>query len=189
MSFIFTRLGIPDIILIEPRRFSDERGFFLETYKESEFSKHGLPSSFKQDNHSLSQKNVLRGLHYQLPPSAQGKLIRVISGSIYDVAVDIRRDSKFFKKWISVELSAENMNILWIPEGFAHGFLSLSDGTQVIYKATAEYDPESERGIMYNDQDLGIEWPVKNPILSKKDMVYPGLNEAVLFEDNEGSDL
>ncbi|WP_461832272.1 dTDP-4-dehydrorhamnose 3,5-epimerase [Aquifex sp.] len=178
MPFIFKKLEIPDVILIEPKVFGDERGFFMETYKSSEFKANGIKYEFVQDNHSRSQKGVLRGLHYQLKPMEQGKLVRCIRGRIWDVAVDIRKGSPWFGKWVAVELSEENKLMLWIPPGFAHGFVALEDGTEVIYKVTKEYSPELDRGIIWNDPDIGIKWPIKNPILSKKDSSLPKLKDA-----------
>jgi dTDP-4-dehydrorhamnose 3,5-epimerase len=164
--------------LIEPFVFGDERGFFMETYKKSEFEKAGIKYDFPQDNHSRSAKGVLRGLHYQLKPYEQGKLVRCVKGRIWDVAVDIRKGSPTFGKWVAVELSEENKRMLWIPPGFAHGFVALEDGTEIIYKVTKEYSPEHDRGIIWNDLTIGIEWPIDNPILSKKDASLPTLEEA-----------
>ena len=178
MPFIFKRLEIPDIILIEPKVFGDERGFFIETYKSSEFKANGITYDFVQDNHSRSQKGVLRGLHYQLQPMEQGKLVRCVRGRIWDVAVDIRKGSPWYGKWVAVELSEENKLMLWIPPGFAHGFVALEDGTEVIYKVTKEYAPELDRGIIWNDPDIGIKWPIENPILSEKDKNPPRLKDA-----------
>ena len=178
MTFEFKRLEIPGVILITPKVFSDERGFFMESYKESEFKANGINFEFKQDNHSKSSKNVLRGLHYQLEPYAQGKLVRVITGKIFDVAVDIRKGSPTFGKWVSAELSEDNKKMLWIPPGFAHGFLSLEDNTNVLYKSTNEYNKESERGISWNDPEIGIKWPINNPLLSDKDKKHPVLKNA-----------
>ena len=178
MPFEFKRLEIPDVILITPKAFGDERGFFMESHKESQFKANGIAFDFKQDNHSKSSKNVLRGLHYQLEPYAQGKLVKVVTGRIFDVAVDIRKGSPTFGKWVSAELSEENKQMLWIPPGFAHGFLSLEDNTNVLYKSTNEYNKESEGGILWNDPEIDIKWPVSNPILSEKDKKHPLLNEA-----------
>ncbi|MEM0061300.1 MAG: dTDP-4-dehydrorhamnose 3,5-epimerase [Fervidicoccaceae archaeon] len=177
-NFEFVRLKIPDVILIKPKAFSDSRGYFMETYKESDFLAYGINAKFKQDNQSKSSKYVLRGLHYQLEPYAQGKLVRVITGSIFDVAVDLRKGSPYFGKWVGVKLSEENKRALWIPEGFAHGFLSLEDNTIVVYKVTNEYNKESEAGILWNDPDIGIKWPYDKPILSDKDSKNPTLKEA-----------
>lgn len=177
MPFNFKKLKIPDLILIEPKVFEDERGFFLESFKLSEFKKAGIDFNFVQDNHSKSKKGVLRGLHYQLNPKAQGKLIRCIKGKILDVAVDIRKGSPWYGKWVSVELSEENKLMLWIPPGFAHGFVALEDA-EIIYKCTEEYDPAFDRGIIWNDPEIGINWTLNTPILSKKDALLPELNKA-----------
>lgn len=178
MPFKFQRLEIPDVILIEPQVFGDERGFFMETYKHSEFSAFGITEHFLQDNHSRSKKGVLRGLHYQNPPKAQGKLVRVVLGEIFDVAVDIRKGSPTYGRWVGVILSAENKRMLYIPPGFAHGFCVLSDVAEVIYKVTEEYAPELEAGIIWNDPEIGIQWPIPTPILSTKDSRWPTLKEA-----------
>ena len=178
MAFEFKRLEIPEVILVSPKAFADERGFFLESYKESEFKANGISFEFKQDNHSKSSKNVLRGLHYQLEPHAQGKLVRVVTGRIFDVAVDIRKGSPTYGKWVSAELSEENKKTLWIPPGFAHGFLTLEDNTNVLYKSTNEYNKESERGILWNDPEINVRWPVNDPILSDKDKKHPELKGA-----------
>ncbi len=178
MPFTFTPLHIPDVILIEPRVFPDARGFFLETYKYSDFAAHGIPETFVQDNHSRSIRGVLRGLHYQNPPGAQGKLVRAVRGAIFDVAVDIRPDSATFGQWVGEMLSDENHHMLYIPPGFAHGFLTLSDVADVSYKTTAEYAPELDSGIIWNDPTIAIQWPVQTPILSPKDAALPRLLEA-----------
>ncbi|MCP2518983.1 dTDP-4-dehydrorhamnose 3,5-epimerase [Candidatus Aminicenantes bacterium AC-335-K20] len=178
MPFKFKRLKIPDIVLIEPVIFEDERGYFLESYKYSEFKNNGIRENFVQDNQSFSKKNVLRGLHYQIHPMAQAKLIRCVKGRIFDVAVDIRKGSPYYRKWIGIILSEENQNILYIPAGFAHGFCVLSEYAIVFYKTSNEYSPQYERGIIWNDPEIKIEWPVKNPILSDKDKDYPTLNKA-----------
>jgi len=175
MSFTFCPLEIPDVILIEPQVFEDTRGFFLEAYKFSEFAVHGIPDHFGQDNHSRSRQGVLRGLHYQKPPQAQSKLVRVVQGEIFDVAVDIRYGSPTYGNWVGVILSGENRKMLYLPCGFAHGFCVLSDTADVVYKASAEYAPEKEAGIIWHDPDLAIHWPVDNPDLSSKDTTYPRL--------------
>ncbi len=181
MPFEFIKTEIPDVILIKPKVFQDERGFFLETYKKSDFEKAGIKAEFVQDNHSKSVKGVLRGLHFQKKPFAQGKLVRCIRGKIFDVAVDIRKGSPTFGKWVGYELSEENRYILWIPEGFAHGFLTLSDEAEVIYKVSGgEYSPEHDAGIIWNDPDIDIKWPldqVDEIILSEKDKKLPFLRE------------
>lgn len=178
MPFTFRRLGLPEVILVEPKVFRDERGFFLEAYKYSEFSAFGIKAPFVQDNHSRSCKGVLRGLHYQNPPKAQGKLVRVIVGEIFDVAVDIRKGSPTYGRWVGVRLSAEGKEMVYIPPGFAHGFCVLSDIAEVIYKVTEEYAPECEAGIIWNDPQIGIRWPVEDPVLSPRDARWPPLREA-----------
>lgn len=178
MPFEFKRLEIQEIILIIPKIFEDSRGFFLETYKESEFKNNGIDVSFVQDNHSKSRKGVLRGLHYQLNPKAQGKLISVVKGSIFDVAVDIRKGSPYFGKYVSVKLSEENKQMLWAPPGFAHGFIALDDDTEVFYKTTEEYKPQFERCIRWNDPDIKIKWPISNPSLSNRDANQPSFKDA-----------
>jgi dTDP-4-dehydrorhamnose 3,5-epimerase len=159
---------LPGVKLITPRVFQDARGFFLETYNAGAFAAAGLPETFVQDNHSYSVKGVLRGLHYQYP-TWQGKLVRVVRGEIFDVAVDIRRESPSFGKWVGVYLSGETKQQLYIPAGFAHGFCVLSDGADVVYKCTALYAPKEDGCIIWNDPDIGIEWPLEQPLLSDKD--------------------
>ncbi len=178
MPFQFERLQIPELILIKPEVFSDERGFFMETYKYSDFSAFSIKERFVQDNYSCSRKGVLRGLHYQRHPRAQGKLVQVVSGKIFDVAVDIRRDSPTYGKWVGLVLSAENKQMLYIPRGFAHGFCVLSEEARVIYKVTEEYSPQHDTGIIWNDPEIGIRWPVKEPIISIRDTALPLLKEA-----------
>lgn len=178
MPFRFERLEIPDLILISLDNLEDERGFFRETYKQSVFSANGLDVSFVQDNHSHSSRGVVRGLHYQKQPKAQGKLVMVCRGEIFDVAVDIRRGSPTFCKWVGMNLSVENSKMLYIPPGFAHGFCSLEDDVEVIYKVTAEYSAELDRGIIWNDPDIGIRWPVSQPSLSPKDARLPRLRDS-----------
>lgn len=175
-KFSFSPAPLEGLIIIEPTVFEDERGFFMETYSDREFRESGLKVSFVQDNHSYSRKGVLRGLHFQkLRP--QGKLIRVVRGYIFDVAVDIRNGSPTFGKWYGIELSAKNRKQLYIPPGFAHGFLALSDA-EVLYKVTEYYDPACEGGIIWNDPDVGIKWPLQGtPILSKKDRSWGLLRE------------
>ncbi len=178
MPFTFRRLPIPEIILIEPKIFFDHRGFFMETYKHSDFKNFGITESFVQDNFSQSQKGVIRGLHYQKGPFSQGKLVQCLKGRIFDVAVDIRLGSPTFGRWIGVELSEENHHMLYIPSGFAHGFAVLSDYAFVAYKCTEEYFSVHDRGIVWNDPDININWPVDNPILSEKDKKLPLLKDA-----------
>jgi dTDP-4-dehydrorhamnose 3,5-epimerase len=182
MKFIPTI--IPDVILVEPQIFDDERGFFMETYHEKKFTEAGLHLTFVQDNHSRSRQGTLRGLHYQTRQT-QGKLIRVILGEIYDVAVDIRRNSPTFGRWVGTYISAENKCQLWVPPGFAHGFYVTSEWAEVIYKATDFYAPEWERTILWNDPAVGIAWPLmagKPPALSLKDVQGKLLRQAEVFE-------
>jgi len=178
MPFTFIPLAIPDVLLIEPRVFGDERGFFLETYKYSDFAAVGVPRHFVQVNHSRSARNVLRGLHYQKAPAAQGKLVLVMNGAIFDVAVDIRKGAPTYGQWVGATLSADNHHLLYIPPGFAHGFCILSESADVLYQITVEYSPEHDRGILWNDPDIGVEWPITNPQLSAKDTQQPRLHAA-----------
>jgi dTDP-4-dehydrorhamnose 3,5-epimerase len=174
------KTSLPGVLLIEPKVFTDERGFFMETYNLDAFRAAGIPDEFVQDNHSRSARGVLRGLHYQ-EPNAQGKLVRCTRGAIFDVAVDIRRGSPSFAKWFGLELSDANKLMLWIPPGFAHGFCALEDDSDLVYKCTTLYDPTSDRAILWNDPDVGIEWPITEPVLSKKDAGAPRLVEAALL--------
>jgi dTDP-4-dehydrorhamnose 3,5-epimerase len=169
--------SLPGVLLVEPRVFGDDRGFFIETYSTRGFQGTGIPERFVQDNHSRSSRGVLRGLHYQLH-SPQGKLVHVARGRIFDVAVDIRVGSPTFAKWFGTELNDENLNSLWAPPGFAHGFLVLSDIADVIYKCTDLYDGNDDRGVLWNDARIGIDWPNTNPVLSAKDAGYEGLTES-----------
>ncbi|NTV83609.1 MAG: dTDP-4-dehydrorhamnose 3,5-epimerase [Bacteroidales bacterium] len=161
---------IEDLFIIHPDVFTDERGYFFESFQKENFLKLGIDADFVQDNESMSAKGVLRGLHLQVPPFAQGKLVRVVRGAALDVAVDLRKNSKTYGKWESVVLSAENKLMLWIPEGFAHGFLTLEDQTIFQYKCTNYYNKESEQGIIWNDPDLKIDWGIENPVVSEKDL-------------------
>lgn len=170
--------AVPDLILIEPRAVPDARGFFLETYKASTYRAGGIPQTFVQDNHSRSVRGTLRGLHFQAPPNAQGKLVSVTRGEILDVAVDLRRGSPTFSRWVAVRLSDENHRQLYLPVGFAHGFLVLSEEADLTYKVTSEYVPESDRGILWNDPDLGIAWGIRDPLLSERDQNLPRFAEA-----------
>lgn len=173
--------SLQDVVIVEPKVFGDERGFFFEVYNQATFAKLGLPTEFVQDNHSGSQKGVLRGLHYQIQ-QPQGKLVRVLRGAIYDVAVDLRRGSKQFGQWVGVELSAENKRQLWVPPGFAHGFLTLTEFAEVSYKVTQLYAPEHERSLLWSDPALGIAWPlVGEPTLSAKDRAGVPLGEAETY--------
>jgi dTDP-4-dehydrorhamnose 3,5-epimerase len=170
--------ALPGVLILEPRVFEDDRGFFMETFHAETFRRHGLPEDFVQDNHSWSGRGVLRGLHYQ-SPNPQGKLVRVVAGAIWDVAVDIRRSSPHFGRWVGVELSAGNRRQLWIPEDFAHGFCVIGESAEVIYKCTAVYDAASDRTLRWDDPALGIDWPEKSPRLSAKDAEAPPLSRAV----------
>lgn len=183
MPFEFKRLEIEDIILVEPKVFGDNRGFFMEAYKKSEFYKNGIIVDFVQDNHSKSSKGVLRGLHYQAKPHGQAKLVRCPKGKVFDVAVDIRPNSPTFKKWTGAILSEENKNMLFIPEGFAHGFIVLSDGAELLYKTAKEYAPDSDRGIRWNDPEINVNWGIDfEPVVSEKDANLPFLKDINLEE-------
>jgi len=176
------KTGIPDVLLFEPKVFGDDRGFFFESYNKKVFSDLGLDRNFVQDNHSRSSRGVLRGLHYQLQQT-QGKLVRAVVGSIWDVAVDIRRGSPTFGRWVGEELSAENKRLFWIPEGFAHGFVVLSEFAEVLYKASDFYAPSYEKSLLWNDPDLNITWPLDvEPIISAKDKAGLSLRDATLFD-------
>ncbi|MBW4613039.1 MAG: dTDP-4-dehydrorhamnose 3,5-epimerase [Desmonostoc vinosum HA7617-LM4] len=181
MSIVHTR--IPEVIQLEPQVFTDSRGFFFEAYNQQKFTETtGIITNFVQDNHSCSQQNVLRGLHYQIV-QPQGKLVRVIVGNIFDVAVDIRKNSPTFGKWVGYQLSAENKRLLWIPPGFAHGFLVLSEIAEVLYKTTDYYAPQGDRTILWNDPDISIDWPLNAPpILSAKDQAGTPLKHAEIFD-------
>jgi dTDP-4-dehydrorhamnose 3,5-epimerase len=176
----FTESEIKGVWIIETEPFADHRGYFMPVYEESVFKEHGIESQFTQDSLSLSCKGTVRGLHYQMAPHAQAKLVRVISGEIYDIAVDIRRDSPTFGKWVGCTLSDENRKVLYIPEGFAHGFMALSEQAQVYYKCSGHYAPEADRSIIWNDPTIKIEWPeVPNmDYLSEKDRNAPPLEKA-----------
>lgn len=178
MPFEFLPQKIKSVVLIKPKIFGDNRGFFLESYKKSDFYANGITTEFNQDNHSKSSAHVLRGLHYQAKPYGQAKLVRCVKGRIYDVAVDIRPDSETYGQYIKVELSEENKQMLYIPEGFAHGFVVLSDEAEIFYKASGEYEPKAERGIIWNDKSLNINWGIDfEPILSGKDNLLPEFSE------------
>ncbi|MEP3052415.1 MAG: dTDP-4-dehydrorhamnose 3,5-epimerase [Erythrobacter sp.] len=174
---------IPGPKIIEPKVFGDERGFFLESWNRETLSTEGLPAEFVQDNHSRSQAGVLRGLHFQ-NPNPQGKLVRVTSGAVYDVVVDLRKSSQHFGRWAGVELSAENKRMFWVPEGFAHGFLTLRDDTDFLYKCTSKYAPENEHSLAWDDAEIGIEWPLGDlkPIVSEKDQRGQSLREVAVFQ-------
>ncbi|MDA3938097.1 MAG: dTDP-4-dehydrorhamnose 3,5-epimerase [Spirochaetia bacterium] len=171
MPFIFEKTLLKGLIIIQPRVFEDERGFFMETYKKSDFVGSGITEEFTQDNHSYSSKGVLRGIHFQTGAHAQGKLVQVITGAVWDVAVDLRVDSISFGQWYGIELTEENMSMLYIPPGFGHGFVTLKDNTHFLYKCTKEYNPKADSGIIWNDADLGIDWPLKKDLsFSEKDL-------------------
>ena len=179
-----TRLAIPEVVLIEPKVFGDARGFFLESFNQAAFNEAtGTQHEFVQDNHSRSSKGVLRGLHYQLPPHAQGKLVRVVRGAVWDVAVDIRRSSPTFGQWVAETLTEDNHKQLWIPPGFAHGFVVLSDSADFLYKTTNYYAPQSDRGILWDDADIGIQWPNLGMdfLLSEKDQKQAAFKAAEVF--------
>ena len=177
-----TPLSIPDVLLIEPQVFGDDRGFFFESFNQNKFEEvMGKKINFVQDNHSKSVKGVLRGLHYQLKPKAQGKIVRVIQGEVFDVAVDLRQSSSTFGKWIGEILSSDNKKQIWIPEGFAHGFLTLSDTAEFLYKTTDFYSKEHEQAIRWNDEKIGIQWPMKEVSLSSKDNAALSFKEAKYF--------
>ncbi len=179
MPFEFERQKISDVVLVKPKVFGDNRGFFMESYKKSDFVKNGIDVEFVQDNHSKSSAKVLRGLHYQQAPYGQAKLVRCSRGKIYDVAVDIRPQSKTFGKYVKVLLSEENKHMLYIPDGFAHGFVVLSDEAELLYKTSSEYAPAYDRGIAWNDPDIGIDWEIDfEPVLSEKDKKQPTLKEV-----------
>ena len=180
----FSSTNLPNVILIEPKVFEDERGFFFESYHEQRFTENGLALEFLQDNHSRSKKRALRGLHYQIK-QAQGKLVRVVIGEIYDVAVDIRKSSPSFGQWMGINLSAENKKQLYIPPGFAHGFYVVSDWAEVLYKATDYYAPQWERTLLWNDSQVNISWPIppgELPVLSPKDATGIPLEKAEVYE-------
>lgn len=178
MPFEFESQRLKDVILIKPKVFGDNRGFFLESYKKSDFYANGINIEFNQDNHSKSTAYVLRGLHYQAKPYCQAKIVRCVKGKIYDVAVDIRPGSKTFGQYVRVELSEENKQMLYIPEGFAHGFVVISDEAEILYKASGEYAPQADRGILWCDNDINIDWKIDfEPILSDKDKIQPKLCE------------
>jgi dTDP-4-dehydrorhamnose 3,5-epimerase len=177
-----TPLSIPDVLLIEPQVYGDDRGFFFESFNQNKFEEViGKKINFVQDNHSKSIKGVLRGLHYQLAPKAQGKLVRVIQGEVFDVAVDLRKSSLTFGKWVGEIISSDNKKQIWIPEGFAHGFLTLSDTAEFLYKTTDFYSKDHERAIRWNDETIRIDWPMKEVSLSSKDNAALSFKEAKYF--------
>jgi dTDP-4-dehydrorhamnose 3,5-epimerase len=178
MPFEFKQLELPGLLLIRPQLFEDERGFFLELYKHSDFALAGITEHLVQDNYSKSARGILRGLHYQKSPKTQGKLVICMKGGIFDVAVDIRKGSPRYGKWIGVELTEGNRQMLYVPPGFAHGFQVLSETAEVMYKCTDEYSPPDERGIIWNDRDIKVTWPLADPVLSAKDKINPALRDA-----------
>mgnify|MGYP001277866109 CR=1 FL=1 len=178
MAFTFQKLKIPEVLLIESKQLGDQRGRFMEIYKQSVFSANGISDTFLQDNYSYSLKGTLRGLHYQLHPKAQAKLVIVLRGEVFDVAVDLRQGSPTYGRWVGVTLSADTFHMLYVPRGFAHGFCVLSQEAEVVYKMTAEYDPKWERGVIWSDPTIGIDWPITEPVLSAKDTTAPLLVDA-----------
>jgi dTDP-4-dehydrorhamnose 3,5-epimerase len=174
MPFRFEPQAIPEVLLIEPRVFEDERGFFMETYKKSEFEAQGVFASFVQENHSRSRRGILRGLHFQTGDTAQAKLVRVVAGEVFDVAVDLRKSSPTYGRWVGVTLSAQNRRQLCIPPWCAHGFCVTSEVAELVYKVSAEYAPALELGLRWDDPDLAIDWPVADPVLSARDREWPG---------------
>lgn len=179
MPFEFEDLEIPGVFLIKPRIFRDDRGFFLETYKKEDLKKVGVDSEFVQDNYSRSEYGVLRGMHFQREPRAQAKIVQCTRGVIYDVAVDLRQDSSTFKRYAAAILSENNRYQLYVPRGFAHGFLVLSDIAEVMYKVDSPYSPECEGGLIWNDQDVNIPWPIDDPVLAERDQSWPSLNTLI----------
>lgn len=178
MPFAFREGPLAGLVIVEPRLFPDSRGAFMESYKASDFAKAGIATVFAQDNHSISSRGTVRGLHFQRPPFAQGKLVRVTRGRVWDVAVDLRKGSASFGTWYGLELSAENRLEFWIPVGFAHGFVALEDGSELQYKCTAEYAPASEGGIRWDDPALAIEWPMGGAAVSEKDAILPSFDPS-----------
>jgi dTDP-4-dehydrorhamnose 3,5-epimerase len=176
-EFTFQPQSIADVVLVSPKLREDERGFFAETYNQPVFAANGIAVHFIQDNHSQSQRGVLRGLHFQRGPFAQDKLVRVVEGEVFDVAVDLRQGSSTFGKWVGVNLSAENKEMLFIPKGFAHGFAVLSETAQFVYKTSNVYSPEHDGGVRWNDPDINIVWPISSPQLSEKDNNLPLLKD------------
>ena len=178
MPFTFKKLNIPEVILVEAKAFSDDRGFFMESYQESNFVENGINVKFVQDNFSHSTKGVLRGLHYQKDPKSQAKLVTALRGEIFDVGVDMRKGSPTYGNWVGEILSEQNHRLLYVPEGFAHGFLVLSDEADVLYKVNEEYSPENERGIIWNDPEVNIKWPMEKPIVKDIDSQQPLFKNA-----------
>lgn len=188
MPFEFHRAAIPDVVIIRPRLFRDGRGFFMEFYKRSDFAAHGIGEIFVQSNHSRSAAGILRGLHFQKHPKAQGKLVRTIFGEVFDVAVDLRRGSPTYGQWVGLTLSAGEATMIYIPAGFAHGFCVVSEKAEVMYMTTEEYSPAEEAGVIWNDPDLAISWPIAHPQLSERDQTWPRLRDAQnYFEYSAGA--
>jgi dTDP-4-dehydrorhamnose 3,5-epimerase len=177
VSFAFTPTALPEVVVIDPECFADARGFFLESWNSREFARAGFDLRFAQEGHSRSAKGVIRGMHFQGPPEPMGKLVRCTAGRAYDVAVDLRAGSPRFGRWVAVELSAENRRLVYVPEGFAHGFQSLADGTEIQYKMTTFYTPSAEGSIAWNDPELAIDWPIPDAIVSPRDAAAPSLRE------------
>lgn len=177
--------SLPGVLILEPKVYADERGFFMETYHAERFREIGIDAIFVQDNHSRSARGVLRGLHYQ-EPNPQGKLVRCTKGALFDVAVDVRAGSPHFGKWAAAELTEENGRMMWVPPGFAHGFCALADPSDLVYKVTAPYDPKNDRAILWSDPELRIAWPIRDPLLSPKDRAAPRLKEAPVLPRFEG---
>jgi dTDP-4-dehydrorhamnose 3,5-epimerase len=182
VPFIIENFIFSEVFIITPKIFKDNRGYFEETFKKSDFEKHKINTQFVQENRSMSKKGVIRGLHYQIQPRAQDKLVWVVKGKVLDVIVDVRKTSPTFKQWASMVLDEFESRMLYIPKGFAHGFCALTDEVHLVYKCTNEYDPKTERGIIWNDPDLKITWPINNPIISEKDLELPLLKDATLFD-------
>jgi len=178
LAFTFTSLSIPDVIHVKPQPHVDTRGLFMETYRRSEFLAFGIPDEFVQDNRSFSKGPVVRGLHYQKPPKAQAKLVSVAQGRVFDVAVDIRAESPTFGSWVGMVLTSDSQEMLYIPRGFAHGFCVLDDEADLTYKVSCEFSAEHDRGIAWDDPDLGIEWPIEKPIVSARDASLPHLADT-----------
>lgn len=188
MPFRFEQLDVPGLVLVEETRHGDGRGFFAETYRRSAFVRAGIAAEFVQDNHARSSRGVLRGLHYQIPPRAQGKLVRVVRGEVFDVALDLRRGSPTYGRWAGVRLDGESGRMLWVPPGFAHGYVVLSERADLLYKVTAEYAPELDRGVRWDDPAVGVAWPLADPVLSEKDRGLPPLADIespFAFDDDE----
>ena len=178
MPFRFTPTKFAEVMVVDPKVFPDERGFFMETYKRSDLAAHGITDAFVQTNQSRSSRDTLRGLHYQKNPKSQGKLVRTLSGEVFDVVVDIRKGSPTYGEWLGFSLSSTNNRMLYVPRGFAHGFCVLSEQADILYMVTEEYAPECEAGIIWNDRDLGIDWPIAEPMLSARDKNWPSLRAA-----------